>query len=309
MLKIDSVVKFYGEFAAIKNISLELEKGKIYGFVGPNGAGKTTLFKMIATLLRPSHGKIYLDGKNIVKEYKYARSKIGYMPDFFGVYNEMKTYEYMDFYADINLVPQNLKKERIDKLLKLVNLDHKRNSYVDSLSRGMKQRLCLARCLIHDPSIIILDEPASGMDPRARIEMKNILKSLQHENKIIIVSSHILHELSQMCDEIIVLNSGEIEFTGKIDDILKEVDDSNTIEIKTVSNHKKCLEVLKSYKGVTEVSDLVDKICLEFNGTDEKLADLLMFLVNQSIQVVSFCKIKHDIEDVFMRITGGDSDD
>lgn len=309
MLKIDNITKFYGDFKAVDNISMEVSKGNIYGFVGPNGAGKTTLFKMIATLLKPSAGKIFLNGKNVVKDYKYARGEIGYMPDFFGVYNDLKTYEYMEFYADINYVSYKNRKKKIDELLELVNLVNKKYDYVDSLSRGMKQRLCLARCLIHDPSFLILDEPASGMDPRARIEMKNILKTLQDSGKTILISSHILPELAELCNQIGIIQQGKIEFSGSVDDIMKEVYKSNILEIKVLGNKNKALNILNSYEDVIKATNTGDYIKVSFDGNEAQMADMLKYLIRNDIDVVSYNEAKTDLEDIFMKVTRGDKND
>ncbi|WP_066503810.1 ABC transporter ATP-binding protein [Abyssisolibacter fermentans] len=309
MLKIDNITKFYGDFKAVDNISMEVSKGNIYGFVGPNGAGKTTLFKMIATLLKPSAGKIFLNGKNVVKDYKYARGETGYMPDFFGVYNDLKTYEYMEFYADINYVPYKNRKKKIDELLELVNLVNKKYDYVDSLSRGMKQRLCLARCLIHDPSFLILDEPASGMDPRARIEMKNILKTLQDSGKTILISSHILPELAELCNQIGIIQEGKIEFSGSVDDIMKEVYKSNILEIKVLGNKNKALNILNSYEDVIKATNTGDYIKVSFDGNETQMADMLKYLIRNDVDVVSYNEAKTDLEDIFMKVTRGDKND
>ncbi|WDV47014.1 ABC transporter ATP-binding protein [Clostridiaceae bacterium M8S5] len=309
MLRLENVTKFYGDFKAVDGLSIELKKGNIYGFVGPNGAGKTTIFKMIATLLKPSGGKIFLNNQNIIKKYKYARGQIGYMPDFFGVYNDMKTYEYMEFYLDINYISQKDKKKKIDELLELVNMKDKKNKYVDSLSRGMKQKLCLARCLLKDPSVIILDEPASGMDPKSRIEMKKILKNLKHKDKVILISSHILHELSELCDEIIILDSGKVDYKGSLDDIVNEVCQTNILEIKLLDKTQEMIKVLKNYNGVVDVVNDIDSIKVNFTGDQLQISNLLRHLISSDFKIVSFSKMKNDLEDVFIKLTGGDNND
>ena len=199
MLIIKELEKKYGKFKALNNLNLEINEGEIFGFIGPNGAGKSTTMKIVSGLLLPDSGEVYVDEIDAIKNNKKLKEKIGYMPDFFGVYDNLKSYEYLEFYASIyGISGKDIKKLSMD-LLELVNLENKYDSYVDGLSRGMKQRLCLARCLIHNPKLLILDEPASGMDPRARFEMKNILKNLKEMGKTILVSSHILSELGEIC--------------------------------------------------------------------------------------------------------------
>src|SRR5699024_448716 len=201
MIEIQHLTKRYGSFTALNNLSLSIEKGTVFGFVGPNGAGKSTTFSILATLLGPSEGTAYINGYDVTKDAKQVRKSIGYVPDFFGVYDQFKVHEYLDFYGASYGILSVERKAIIPQLLELVNLTDKTNAYVDLLSRGMKQRLCLARALIHDPEILILDEPASGLDPRARVEMRGILKELKKMDKTIIISSHILPELSEICDE------------------------------------------------------------------------------------------------------------
>lgn len=200
MIEIKGLTKKYGSFYALKNLNLNIEEGTVFGFVGANGAGKSTTFSILATLLQPTAGEAWINGVSISQNPEEVRRQIGYMPDFFGVYDHLKAEEYLDFYgASYGLDPKQ-RMELIPKLLELVNLSNKRYEYVDLLSRGMKQRLCLARALIHDPSVLILDEPASGLDPRARVEMREILKELKAMGKTILISSHILPELAEMCD-------------------------------------------------------------------------------------------------------------
>ena len=202
MLVVDNLVKKYGKFKAVNGLSLKIDEGHIYGFVGPNGAGKTTTMKVIAGLMRPASGRVSVNGVDISRDPRGVKKKAGYMPDFFCVCDGVKVSEYKDFYGGVYGIDRIDRSKISDQLLKLVDLSHKKDSYVDSLSRGMKQRLCLARSLIHNPELLILDEPASGLDPRARIEMKEILKELRDMGKTIPISSHILPELAEVCTSI-----------------------------------------------------------------------------------------------------------
>ena len=217
MLTLDRLTKKYGDFTALDGLSLEIADGQLHGFVGPNGAGKTTTMRILATLLKPTSGTASVDGTDVLKNAAEARKKIGYMPDFFGVYDSLKCWEYLDFYGRCYHLPSAERKQMTDRLLDLVQLTDKREAFVDSLSRGMKQRLCLARSLIHDPSLLILDEPASGMDPRARADMKTILRTLREMGKTVLISSHILPELSEMCDSLTILDHGKLVFSGSVD--------------------------------------------------------------------------------------------
>ena len=215
--------KKYGKVTALDSLSMNITENSIFGFVGPNGAGKTTTMKIMAGLLKADSGGIYINGEDILKNPKSIRDKIGYMPDFFGVYDDLKVSEYMDFYAGTYYIPYAERGTLIDNLLEVVDLTDKKDTYVDSLSRGMKQRLCLARSLIHDPDLIILDEPASGLDPRARVEMKEILKELREMGKTIIVSSHILPELAEMCSEIGIIDHGKLVTQGTVNEIMNRI--------------------------------------------------------------------------------------
>jgi len=309
MLKIKNVTKKYGNFLAVDELNLEIKKGDIFGFVGPNGAGKTTTMKMISTLLRPTSGDILVNGTSIYKDIAKVRSQIGYMPDFFGVYNDLKVIEYMTFYGDLNKVSSKTLLKTIDQLLELVGLTEKKYAYVDSLSRGMKQRLCLARCLIHSPELLILDEPASGMDPRARVHMKNILKELKSMGKTIIISSHILPEIAEICTSIGIIEKGKIITVDSVDSIVKNNGNSNIIKIKTLDNIEKLENKLKENPYITEVQSRDNEFAVEFNGSEDKKATLLQELIENNISIVHFGTTDQNLEDIFMKITKGDEYD
>ena len=216
MLVLEGLTRYYGDFLALDHLDMRIGAGELHGFVGPNGAGKTTTMRILSTLLLPSAGRVTVNGVDVAKNPKQVRKMVGYMPDFFGVYDRLKSWEYLDFYARCYGFPRAERQRMANSLLELVNLQDKRDTYVDVLSRGMKQRLCLARALIHDPSLLILDEPASGMDPRARAEMKAILKTLKEMGKTVLISSHILPELSEMCDSLTIIDRGRLVFSGSV---------------------------------------------------------------------------------------------
>ena len=219
MMECRELVKRYGRTLAVDRLSLRVEAGEVHGFVGPNGAGKTTTMKILATLMRPTEGDALVDGVSAVHEPQKVRALVGYMPDFFGVYDNLKAWEYLDFYAGCVGMDAKARRRRIDELLELTALTAKREAYVDQLSRGMKQRLCLARALMHDPKLLILDEPASGMDPRARAQMREILREIGQMGKTVLISSHILPELSELCTSVTVLQKGRAVFSGSVDEM------------------------------------------------------------------------------------------
>ena len=237
MIEIKGLTKKYGQFTALNELNLTLDEGTVFGFVGANGAGKSTTFLIISTLLQPTSGDVVINGVSVREKPSDVRKLIGYMPDFFGVYDQLKADEYLDFYGASYGIPEEERKKLIPQLLELVNLSHKRDSYVDLLSRGMKQRLCLARCLIHDPKVLILDEPASGLDPRARIEMRDILKTLKGMGKTILISSHILPELAEMCDEIGVIDNGNLIAHGSVSEIQKQLQGEKSITVRLAGKY------------------------------------------------------------------------
>lgn len=309
MLRIENLTKRYGGLVAVDDLSLEIKEGEIFGFVGPNGAGKTTTIKMICALLSPTKGKVYIDGVDVHSDVRAARSKIGYMPDFFGVYDNLKVSEYMEFYADVSKVDKNKRQEIIDDLLILVDLVEKKNTYVDSLSRGMKQRLCLARALVHDPKILILDEPASGMDPRARVQMKEILKELKSMGKTIIISSHILPELAEICTTIGIINKGKIIHKGTVEEINAQVHGANPIQIKYLESDVNLPLLIKEEPNVSLVYESEGMIEIKLNGKEEEAADFLKYLVDKGCKISSFSRVGNSLEDIFMAVTGGDDNE
>ena len=253
MIKVDGLYKNYGKFRAVNDLSFHVDKGEVFGFVGANGAGKSTTMKVAAGLLKATKGTIYVNGVDVRKEPAKAKGFIGYVPDFFGVYSDLKADEYMNFYCGVHKVPVASRKEVIDNLLELVNLSDKKDFYVDDLSRGMKQRLCLARALIHNPEILIMDEPASGLDPRARVEFRDIVKTLQDMGKTIIISSHILLELAEMCTTIGIIDKGELETKGSVSEIQKQLSQLSRQKIKTKAESSDIIYMLEENPDVTDI--------------------------------------------------------
>jgi len=305
MLKTKGLTKLYGKFMALDGLELEIENGKLHGFVGPNGAGKTTTMRILATLLQASSGDAWIDGVNVREDPKKVRKTVGYMPDFFGVYDGLKVHEYLDFYGSCYGIAYKDRTKMANELLELVRLSDKRGAYVDTLSRGMKQRLCLARSLIHDPSLIILDEPASGMDPRARLEMKGILRILKDMNKTILISSHILPELAELCDSISIIDHGKLIFSGDMEELSSHMRKEAPLVIRIEGETDTAIQLLKEQHGVSGIEmDEEEALHVAFEGD---LASLLQRLVTEGVRVVDFHRAPVNLETVFMEVTKNDA--
>jgi ABC-2 type transport system ATP-binding protein len=303
MVHVDNLTKRYKGTLAVDQLTMEIPAGEIFGFVGANGAGKTTTMRIIAGLLAPTSGKVYIDGVDVSKYPLQVKKQIGYMPDFFGVYDDLKVSEYMDFYAGLQGIPKNSVAGLIDSLLELVRLTHKKDAYVDTLSRGMKQRLCLARSLIHDPKFLILDEPASGLDPRARVEMKEILKELRTMGKTVLISSHILPELSELCTSIGIIDSGKLIASGSVSEIVEKLSRSGKVKIKVAGQEEEAVRVLMEIPGIGSISSVSDLIEVDVSGGNEACVKILKILVEKGIPVISFQPVESSLESVFMHLT------
>lgn len=313
MLEIQGLTKKYGKFLALDNLNLHIEKGEIFGFVGPNGAGKTTTMRITCGLLKATSGTVYVDGVNALTNPDDIKRKVGYVPDFFGVYDNLKVMEYMEFYGSMYGMDKADVDEIADGLLELVNLSDKKDVFVDTLSRGMKQRLCVARALIHNPDLLVLDEPNSGLDPRARFEMKEVLKNLGAMGKTIIISSHILPELAEMCTSIGIMERGHLIASGKVDEIMQKTKGSQPIHLRAVlssdeeeeTQKESLTRLLKEQPNVEKVTQTEDELLISFNGNDEDAATLLKNLVDANIRISNFYREKEDLESLFLEITGG----
>lgn len=307
MIEISNLTKKYGQFKALDELTLSLDEGTVFGFVGANGAGKSTTFLILATLLQPTSGTVTINGVDVTKKPEEIRKLIGYMPDFFGIYDQLKAHEYLDFYGASYGIPIEKRNQLITELLELVNLTDKREAYVDSLSRGMKQRLCLARSLIHDPKVLILDEPASGLDPRARVEMRDILRSLKNLGKTILISSHILPELAEMCDEIGVIDNGKLIAHGSVSEIQAKLLGDKTITTRISGDSSAAVAFFEESPFVSAISHEIHEgvLSFTFKGDDAQQFQLLREAVLSGIHIVSFTENSVDLEDVFMEITKG----
>jgi ABC-2 type transport system ATP-binding protein len=310
MIRIENLTKKYGSFLALDHVNLNIDKGEIFGFVGPNGAGKTTTMRIMCGLLKATDGSVYIDDIDALKNPDSIKKRIGYVPDFFGVYDNLKVMEYMEFYGSMYGLDKKTVDDISEGLLELVNLSDKKEVYVDSLSRGMKQRLCVARALIHNPDLLVLDEPNSGLDPRARFEMKEVLKNLGAMGKTIIISSHILPELAEMCTSIGIIEHGHIVVSGKVEDIMKQSSGSRPIKMKAyVPDMSKedsdayISKMLLEQPDIEKVSRTEEEILISFSGNDEAAALMLKHLVNNNILVSQFYREKEDLESLFLEIT------
>ena len=311
MLVLDGLTRYYGSFLALDHLSLTIHDGELHGFVGPNGAGKTTTMRILATLLKPTEGTAALDGVDVAEHPREIRRLMGYMPDFFGVYDRLKAWEYLDFYARCYGFGQKERRRMTDSLLELVNLTDKRDSDVDVLSRGMKQRLCLARALIHDPRLLILDEPASGMDPRARAEMKGILRTLKDMGKTVLISSHILPELSEMCDSLTNIDHGRLVFSGSVEELGRHMSGNAPIRVRLAAGAEAdaieaAVTLIRQYPGVTGVGrEEGNVLTVDFDGGEDATAGLLKQLA-AGAPLVDFHRPPLNLEKVFMEVTQGE---
>lgn len=307
MLEYKNITKYFNDKLIVDNLNLKIETGTVLGFIGPNGAGKSTTMKIIAGLLPADGGEIYVDGIDALKDNKKLKEKIGYMPDFFGSYENLKVIEYMEFYASIYGILGKESKSLIMDLLELVNLQDKKDMYVDGLSRGMKQRLCLARSLVHNPELLILDEPASGMDPRSRFEMKGILKNLKDMEKTVIISSHILSEMNEICTSIGIIEEGKMIYSGNIDSLLTRMSNANPLKIVVGDKVKEAKIILSELPYITSIKENSRELTVFFNGGEAEISNTIKALVLRDIPIVSFIQASENLEEVFIKITEKES--
>lgn len=305
MIDVREFGKDYGDFTAVGQISLKIQQGEMYGFIGPNGAGKSTTIRFLATLLRATRGDADVNGFSVSRSPLDVRRSIGYMPDDFGVYDGMKVWEFLDFFAVACQMSSTQRKRIIPDVLELLDLTHKRNDYVNGLSRGMKQRLCLAKTLVHDPPVLILDEPTSGLDPRARIEVKALLKELRRMGKTILISSHILTELADCCTSIGIIERGQLLLTGPMEDVYRQIRRNAVVVARLGRNMESGLSLIRSNPQVRDVEIDGDRVSIEFDSPEHDNSALLRQLVDAGIEVRAFAEKEPTLEDVFMMVTKG----
>ncbi len=303
-IAVQGLVKQYGRLAALNGVSFAVPGGSIYGFLGPNGAGKTTTLRILATLLQPTGGQAWVAGADVTRYPAEARRHIGYMPDFFGVYDDLTVREYLEFYAQAHGVPRVRWPKTIADLLELVDLGYKRDEFVETLSRGMKQRLGLTRCLVHDPEVLLLDEPASGLDPRARVEMREVLKEIASMGKAVLISSHILPELEDLSTEVGIIHQGRMVASGTVESIIAQLGGSRMLEVRTLDQVEQAGTILERLSGVGAVEILVEEGLVRAACTADSAgqAAILTTLVEAGIPVVSF-NAAQELEDLFLALT------
>lgn len=334
-----NLTKRYGSTLALDQLTLQIPDSAIFGFIGPNGAGKTTTMRILTTLLQPTSGEARVGGISVTSDPRSVRRMVGFMPDFFGVYENMKSWEYLDFFGRAYGVPPARRAASISELLELVDLSHKRDDNVMALSRGMKQRLSLARTMMHDPRLLILDEPASGLDPRARIELRELLKELRAMGKTIMISSHILTELAEMCTHIAIIEQGKLLASGDVNTILRSLQPHVTLEVRVLHEADRAEQLLRGLPDVlavrraaalahaetahedaqpdgARVTAAVDvapplthheasTLLVEFAGDERGMGDLLARLIGAGVVVTHFAEQRSDLEDIFMHVTRG----
>jgi ABC-2 type transport system ATP-binding protein len=332
-----ALTRRFGKLTAVDQLDLQIPSGELFGLIGPNGAGKTTTLRMLAGLLEPSQGDILIHGQKANHDWRDLQSQIGFMPDFFGVYEDLLVWEYLDFFARCYGLPAERRARVTDELLDLVDLYEKRDDYVQTLSRGMRQRLCLAHALVHDPQVLLLDEPASGLDPRARVEMRELLRELKAMGKTIVLSSHILAELAELCDSVGILEKGILVASGSLEDIRRQAHQDKILRIKVLSNPVEAETLLLDQPGVTQVYPIDEPLGdgsgdglgteppeddqvqtknplrsnghlleVEFQGDAAATADLLEALITHKVRVASLGEVGTDLEEIFLRLTRGE---
>lgn len=305
MIELIDFGKDYGTFTAVERLNLQIEAGEMFGFIGPNGAGKSTSIRFLATLLKASRGEGIVNGHSVTRDPMNVRRSVGYMPDNFGVYDGMKVWEFLDFFAVAYRIGRTQRKTVIGDVLELLDLAHKRDDFVNDLSRGMKQRLCLAKTLVHDPPVLILDEPASGLDPRARVEVKALLKELRRMGKTILISSHILTELADCCTSIGIIERGQLLMHGTIEDVYRRIRGNRMIDVRFTSNMDIGLSIIRSSPHARDVQVDDHAAMVELETDDAGVAALLNQLIAQNVGIRSFGEKEPTLEDIFMMVTKG----
>lgn len=309
ILKIEKLTQKYGKTYALNGLDMEVKKGDIYGFVGPNGAGKTTTLRIISGLLKSDGGDLWLDGVRTTKNILKQKSLIGFVPDFFGVYENLSVIEYLEFFAASYGIYGRAGTVRAREVLEMVELSGKEEQMVDSLSRGIQQRLCLARAMIHKPKLLVLDEPNSGLDPRARVEMKELLQNLRSMGKTIVISSHILSELAEMCNSIGIMDHGKLVEAGNIEDVMEHVFGGNRIVVSVHGEMEPAVRMLKEHPQIRVESVGEKEIHISHAMKEEEIAQLIAQMIQNGIIVTGFYKEEGNLESLFMQLTGGQEDE
>jgi len=295
----------YGKFEAVRGISFQIPKGEVFGFIGPNGAGKSSTIRVLATLQKEFEGTVRVNGISVRRDPDCVREMMGFVPDFFGVYEDLSAREYLHFFAAAYRVPRARRAGLVDEVLQLTDLTHKIDSPVDALSRGMKQRLSLARVLLHDPDLLLLDEPASGLDPRARIELRELLKALQQMGKTILISSHILHELAQFCTRIGIMEAGQLVAEGDLQQIYQRLALQRVVHVQLVSVPPGLVDRLRQVDCVVAVEEQTDRLAIQVRESETAIEDLHEAIVQLGGRIRMYQPEAMDMETAFMKLTEG----
>ncbi len=305
MIRVEKLTKKFGDLYAINNVSLNLEQGDLFGFIGPNGAGKTTTMRIIATLSEPTSGEAYVCGHSVYNDAKEIRRLVGYMPDFFGVYDDMKVIEYLEFFAAAYRIRGQARRKRCEEMLEIVDLEFKRDAFANTLSRGQTQRLGLARVLLHDPQVLLLDEPLSGLDPRARIEMRNLLRRLGQMGKTVIVSSHILPELADVCNKVGIIDRGVLEVSASVADVMRQVRDRVILHVGVKDNIEKARDVIQADPSTASVVLGDGVLVATLNEGVTEFSHLATALIGAGLAITKFHEEEINLESAFMALTTG----
>ena len=305
MIECRNLSKSYGPHRALDNLCLKLEPGDAFGFIGPNGAGKTTTIRILATLQEPSEGEALVGGYSVTHQADAVREILGYMPDHFGVYDGLRCWEYLEFFAAAYRVPQRRWRALVDEVLELTDLVGKKQAFVETLSTGMRQRLCLAKTLLHDPKVLVLDEPASGLDPRARIALKLLLKELSRMGKTLLVSSHILPELADFCTKVGIIERGRLLAAGPVDRILAQAGEQHRLRVRVMGSWERAEAILRRTLDPIEWEAGDQQVVLTTVAGLERQADTLEQLVQDGCRPLEFAQLKTDLEQIFLAVTEG----
>jgi ABC-2 type transport system ATP-binding protein len=303
MIRLENISKEYDKVVAVYDLTLQVDKGEVFGLIGPNGAGKTTTIRMIATLLEPTRGSVYINGINAYRYPLKVRALLGYVPDVYGMPAGLKVWEYLDYFGAAYGIDSSRREKRTAEVLELVNLSERRDSYVGILSRGMKQRLCIAKTLLHDPEVLLLDEPTSGLDPESRIGLKKILHHLQGFGKTVLISSHLLVDLSGFCTSLGIMEDGRLLEYGKVEDLKKKYHETRTIRMVVALGAEIIFEKLKNNPNILDFEIDGKEVTIRFKGGVEDMADLNARLNSEGIRIASFSEVEAEIEEIFIRVT------
>ena len=305
MIETKHLTKIFGNLTAVDDLNLTINQGDIFGFIGPNGAGKTTTMRILVTLLEPTRGRALIDGLDVARNGKKVRRVIGYMPDFMGVYDDLKVFEYLEFFAAAFGIDRSKRKSIVEGVLELTDLQSKKSATVDSLSRGMQQRLGLARVLIHDPKVLILDEPASGLDPRARIEIRELLRELKRMGKTIMISSHILSELEEICDHVGIIEHGKLIYSGTIEEIKPRLGIHTKVRVQVIGDQDKAIELLSALPQIHQVQPFKNYISVTFKEGEKMDGVIARTLVSADMDIIMIQPEQLKLDDAFLQLTKG----